>query len=158
MSNHHTLFQMERQDAAASREKQGDECGPDTYEWRMISPTISKQDSKTKEKKEDMRTTKSDDCLLKTDNRTEIGTSLDVVAGDNSRTAAICARGVSEASRVMHGGTRGTNRRKADTSRTTAVTTETTGGSTVCTPLRVSLGEPAVPNVCTPGTTPLPAE
>ena len=75
------------------------------------------------------KTMKLDDWLLKTDNRTEIGTSLDVVAIVNTGTAAICPRGASEAIRVMHGGTRGTTRRKADTTRTTAVTTETTGGS-----------------------------
>ena len=89
----------------------------------MISPTIRMHDFKKKENTEDMRTTKTDDCILKTDNRTEIGTSLDVDADENTGTAAICPRGASEAIRLMHGGTRGTNHSKADTTRTKAVTT-----------------------------------
>ena len=58
----------------------------------MISPIISMRDFKKKEKTEDMHTTKTDDCILKTDNRTEIGTSLDVDADMNTGTAAICTR------------------------------------------------------------------
>ena len=46
--------------------------GTETYEWRMISPTISMHDFKKKEKTEGMHTAKTDDCILKTANRTEI--------------------------------------------------------------------------------------
>ena len=98
-----------------------------------------------------------DDCILKTDNRTEIGTSLDVDADMYTGTAAVCTRGASNAIRAMQGEIRGANYSKADTTRTTALTTKTTG-STVSTPMRVSLGEPALPYVSTTGTTPLPAE
>ena len=94
-----------------------------------------------------------DDCILKTDNRTEIGTSLDVDADMYTGTAAVCTRGASNAIRAMQGEIRGANYSKADTTRTTALTRKTTGESTVSTPVRLSMGEPAVP-----GTTPLPAE
>ena len=62
-------------------------------------------------------------------------------------------KGAADALRAMQGWMRGTNHSKADTTRTTALTRKTTGESTVSTPVRLSMGEPAVP-----GTTPLPAE
>ena len=59
----------------------------------MISPIISMHGFKKKEKMEDMCITKTNDCILKRDNGTEIGTSLDVDADMNTGTAADYTRG-----------------------------------------------------------------
>ena len=88
----------------------------------MISPTISMHDFKKKKKTEDIHTTKTDDCILKTDNRTEIGTSLEVDTDMNTGTAAICMRGASDTIRAMQGELRGAYYSKADTTRNTALT------------------------------------
>ena len=114
----------------------------------MISPIISMRDFKKKEKTEDMHTTKTDDCILKTDNnrnRNEVGRGRRHEHRDSGN---LYERSFRHNVHDARGDER-SELRQADTSITTALTTETPGGSTVSTPLRVSLGEPSLPNVCT---------